>query len=139
MNVAGPQLVNILQSDSSWSRRRDVAVVFGNLGAMAQAAVPALLIVGITDTDSDVRNAANVAVQKIGISPDSANIAGPQLVNILQSANSWSHRRDAAVALGNMGPMAQAALPALLTASAGDSDSDVRNAARTAAAKIRVY
>jgi HEAT repeat protein len=140
---------------------REAAVrVLGKIGPDAVAAVSALIKVLQDDVDVDVRSSAAVALGNIGhqravlalikaLEPDeyvryfaseaSGRIGEPAVPNLIVALKHTHHdvRRAAASSLGDVGPDAEAAVPALIEATNKDTDADVRHAADWALMNIR--
>ena len=120
------------ERQGSFGARATGARLLGECGAAALPAVPALLKL-LKHPDGDVRVAAAEALFRIAPEPHgeaslgmlSAALRDPELLN----------RRRAAWALGERGPQAAAALPAL-RAAVQDPEPEVRTAAQEAIRKI---
>ena len=91
------------------------------MGPLARPALPALAQ-AVTQGDSEVRVATMATLLTIG--GDDAKIAVPGLIQSL-TASDPRVRRAAAESLGRLGPLAEAALPALRRA-LGDEDQETR-------------
>jgi HEAT repeat protein len=87
----------------------------------------------LMDDDPEVRQAVAVALVKLH--PE-AKVAAIQVLNDLLKDKNWWVRKTTAEALGNIGPDAESAVPAL-TKSLQDADDNVRKAAAEALKKIR--
>ena len=110
VEAAVPDLSKLLRRTEDPLVRRDAAVALGQLGEMARTAVPALRS-ALSDPEAPVQAEAVVALGKIG--PD-AGPAVPQLVAILQTTTDEEIRREAVLALGQIGgPELVKALPQL--------------------------
>lgn len=117
---------------SSWSVRRTAAKTMGRLGQQARWGLIDL-IHSSADRDSDVANAVQSAIPKLGI--DKSQLAS--FKNLLTHRN-WKARYYGATFLGRLGAEAMSAVPALIK-SAADRDSDVAKAAQTSIPKIGVH
>ncbi len=152
---AVPELAQILKTDTDQKQRQAAAETLGKIGADAASAIPAL-IDAMRDKDQFVRYHAVVALGAMGpaapqaipalkkalrdsyvevcwaavvsLGKISPREALPELIATLKTATSWSHRSEAAEALGKMGKDAQAAIPALIDA-LRDKDNFVRERA----------
>ena len=105
--VAVPALIEALKN-KHLGVRGGAAYVLGQIGPEARAAVPAL-IQTLEDTDEYVRGTAADALAKIG------PVAVKELIAVLHDTNPSVHvRGGAAYVLGQIGPEAEAAIPALI-------------------------
>jgi len=118
-------LIRELKSGAPYERA-SAAVALGNRGPEAKEAAPAL-IEALKDRQS-VRCYVRDAIQGIGLEDATG------LIPILKEEDS-DVRRAAARVLGEIGPAAKTAVPALIEM-VGDADAKVRYAALTALAKI---
>ena len=118
-------LIHELKSGAPYERA-SAAVALGNRGPEAKEAAPAL-IEALKDRQS-VRWYVRDAIQGIGLEDATG------LIPILKEKDS-DVRRAAARVLGEIGPAAKTAVPALIEM-VGDADAKVRYAALTALAKI---
>jgi HEAT repeat protein len=92
--------------------RAGAAMALGKIGPVAPDVVPAL-VEALRDGNADVRLQAVIALKPVG---PGAAIATAGLVRILRDPHERSNTRTwAAVALGNIGPAAREAVPALLS------------------------
>jgi HEAT repeat protein len=129
--AAVPVLIEALK-DQEPDVRQHAAIALGNIGPQAKAAVPAL-IEALKDSGQapDVRRAAAIALGEIherrlspptNLSivevPDPATI--PALIEALKDQDPTT-RRNAIIALGLIGPQAEAAVPALIEALKGQA------------------
>ncbi len=111
------------------------AYALGRIGPGAESATPALLKAAGSDDDTLALLSAWALAQ---VAPDCRECAEqtvPVLVAGLEHPNA-QHRREAAAALGSLGPLARAAVPAL-TQAANDTDLGVRAAATVALEAVR--
>ena len=120
--AAVPALVESLK-DTDWETRWRATISLGHIGPNARAAVPAL----IASLKSMGGNYVAEAMEKIGID---VKTDVPALVEVLRD-----HNQEAARILGNIGPPARAAIPAL-SESFKDENGVVRCAAALAVWKI---
>ena len=112
-----PVLMSALKDDSS-SVRFSAATAFWNIGKSAERAVPAL-ISALKDQNTHVRTAAIEALLNMGTLSQSA---------LFQALNEKDLRVFVAKGLGNLGPAARDAVPALITL-LKDKDSAARRLA----------
>ena len=119
---AVPGLLNKLQSADMYDRET-AAHQLGQLGADADAAVPALIEKLNQDPTNTVRYGVAAALGKIG---PAAKLAVPSLLRALQEDTGGGVQREAATALGLIGDLS--ALPFLRNA-LKNPDRDVQNAA----------
>ncbi len=120
--VVVPPVSQVLESESS-EQRLQAATILSDLAARALPAAPAL-IKHLDDTDLNVRTAVAAALEKMG-EPVVLPLAGEL------AAESAARRLQAARVLRNLGPTAQAAVPALVEA-LKDEDPDVHVAVASA-------
>lgn len=106
-----PRLMTALK-DSDWSVRASAAGVLGQLGERAASAETALIDT-LKDPDSRVRSRAADAV--LTVAP-SARFKVPVLIEIVNGGASLTSGLVAAIALGDLGPSAADAVPALSAA-----------------------
>ena len=118
-----------LKSQTEAPVRRAAAQLLGEAGSAARAAIPALEEATKEVFDFDVRRAACVALAKVA-----PEVGVPRLVEMLGGSNP-QERVDASLALGDAGPAARAAVPALEKA-AQDGDPRVRQVAEETLAKL---
>jgi HEAT repeat protein len=140
--AAVPLLIGLL-GDESADVRSSTADALGTIGPQAKAAVPALTR-ALDDKDRRVRRQAASALAHMGCE---AEPAVPALIKLLEDESSaarqdtanprgrqqrregeWTARGAAALALGSIGPPAEAAVPAL-TELLRDKTADVRYSA----------
>jgi HEAT repeat protein len=141
-NRAGLPLIGAVRrlipclKDADAEVRKHAVRALGNLGGQAHwilgALRAALRTTALTDDDDDVRNLARRAVLTAGPRPDTEVAA---LVDSLHDSLGVV-RFHAAIALGDLGRTARAALPALIHASLWDEDPAVRIEAAIALWKI---
>jgi len=114
-----PNLLNALQ-DKNWFVRKKAAMALGELGPEAEEAIPAL-IRALDDTHYEVRRESANAMEKIG---SSSNELIPVfiLTNKLESKG-WSEALQAAKEIGDIGPTAKDAIPALVMILNNEHDS----------------
>ncbi len=122
-------LIAFLADESPHVRQWATRTLAG-LGAAAKPAIPAMTE-ALKDTDVDVRFAAAEALVKLGV----PGRVVPALIALLEDKR-WYNRRWAAEILGDVGPPAKAATPAL-TKVLKDESEDVRKAAAEALKKIQ--
>ena len=120
--AALPRLAEVLR-DEQETVRAAAARALGALGLTAKATAPALLAV-LDDPRADVRAVAALALARMELSPG----AVPSLVHSLGSRDDYV-RGFAAWSLGNLGPAAQDAVPALVQALGVDDTASVAAAA----------
>ncbi|VTR96857.1 sigma-70 family rna polymerase sigma factor : Uncultured bacterium genome assembly Metasoil_fosmids_resub OS=uncultured bacterium PE=4 SV=1: Sigma70_r2: Sigma70_r4_2: CarboxypepD_reg: HEAT_PBS: HEAT_2 [Gemmata massiliana] len=125
---AVPGLLKKLQGDRY--NREEAARQFGELGADAAEAVPALIEVLKRDPINSVRYEAAAALGKIG---PGALAAVPDLIQSLQEDAGGGVQREAATALGLLGD--RSALPALKVA-LDHQDNEVKRAATEAIKRL---
>ena len=111
-----------------------IAYALGSIGPDAAAAEPQLSAV-VAGKNTDLAIIAAWALTKIKPTAETAAKVVPVLTAGLAEAEPI-HRRSAAEALGNLGPLAKSAIPALETASK-DSDKSVSEAATKALASVK--
>ncbi|MDD5210626.1 MAG: SUMF1/EgtB/PvdO family nonheme iron enzyme [Elusimicrobiales bacterium] len=128
-------LVSGLRS-ASVGDRITAARKLGAMGQRARAAASDLLIASATDGIALVRDAAAEALRAVGVDQGEASEALPGIVSALKSGKTTFARKTAVEALGELGPLAVAAVADLLKAKAADSNLQVRAAAGAALAKI---
>jgi HEAT repeat protein len=129
---AAPALIEAFRSaeQRDFAFRRTAARALGKIGSEAKAAVPDL-VEALQD-----RYLLGTASEALAELDPAANRKSMDIyVKGLVGGDPWS-RRDAAEALGRVGPPARAAIPALENA-CFDWDSSVRDAAAAALRKIR--
>lgn len=127
---AVPLLIEKL-SDPCWFARQAAAEALGIIGPGAKEAVPRLIEKFRQDNEI-VRMRAAEALARIG------KPAIPALIRILENVYGFSRDRELSVwSLGQMGPEASQAAPALLQALIRDENDLVRQAAAEALTKIR--
>lgn len=126
--IAVPQLMELL--DKEPVTRREVVNALAEIGPVAAKAVPRLLLCLDDNSDDSIRRAAVKALGKLG----EASLVVPQLIERL-----WNPVRKervfAIVALGDLGPEAGRAIPALCECLRDQSD-EVKNSARQALDRI---
>lgn len=127
---AVPALARAIDKETDWRVRRTAAEILGRIGPAGGGAATAALIHAAAAQRTAVRQAAIVAIGKLG---RVANPAVPVLVAALDEADD-TDRRAAAEALGMVGPLPETARQALLAA-LHDSEFDVRVAAAHALAR----
>ncbi|MBL7133421.1 MAG: DUF1287 domain-containing protein [Phycisphaerae bacterium] len=127
--AAVPALIDVLKG-GDWDVRYYAAGALGRIGPAAKAAVPALEE-ALKDKDGNVRYAAAAALARLGL-PDRGL---PVLIALLKGKSSILGKY-AAMALGEIGAPAKAAIPALKEA-LEDREADVRYAATDALKKIQ--
>jgi HEAT repeat protein len=117
-----------LLNSNAWLVRQQVAIVIGKLPT-AQGIIP--LLGSLNDSDNDVRNAVRAALNKASNSYDFKSVmrANQKALKSLAKSNSWATRQATAKVVGKSQIKS---LITVLVKLAGDSDSDVRNAARAA-------
>jgi HEAT repeat protein len=93
--------------DVAWSQRGTAARALGNVGPEARVAIPSIRE-ALRDEELAVRVEAAVALWKVG-----GEVEGPLRV-LLGALDSISSTERVLEALGDMGPKARAAVPALL-------------------------
>ncbi len=120
--AALPRLAEALR-DEQEAVRAAAARALGALGPKANATTPALLA-ALDDPRADVRAAAALALARMELSAG----AVPSLVRCLGSGDAYV-RGFAAWSLGNLGPAAQGAVPALVEALEADDTANVVAAA----------
>jgi HEAT repeat protein len=122
---AVPELIKVLQGPGeAWNRAR-AAGTLGAIGPAAEAALPALVAaLGAKGAEEMVSRYAVSALVKMGAK------AVPLLTSALKDPDAQM-RKQAATALGQLGPAAKAAVPAL-TEAARDGDPGVAQAAAEA-------
>ena len=134
--VAAPKIAAMLSSESP-ELRLAAAEALGDLGPVARDFAP-LLKARLKDDDQYVRAHAAIALSRIG-EVDTSSV--PQLVEALEIEQFglwWGEPRYwAAEALGNFGPAAKEAIPALEKALKRPLDPGSRQAAAEALKKIR--
>lgn len=111
------------------------AYALGRIGPEAEAAKPALLQAARSDDDTLALLSAWALAQIAPECTECAEQTVPVLIAGLEHPNA-EHRREAAAALGLLGPLAQPAIPALKEA-ARDADEGVRAAATAALEAVR--
>jgi HEAT repeat protein len=129
-----PILINVLRTNASWMDREHAAKVLGTMGTNAYPAVPAL-VKSLREPELCGRPVLE-ALQKI--EPTAVAKEGvPALIGALSSDTPiYSGRREAAAEiLGDLGPNARQAVPALVVASCG-ANRRLRFAATEALRKI---
>jgi HEAT repeat protein len=131
--------VLVLLKDPDRRVRHEAADALRRVGPEARAAVPALLA-AVEDADLNVRRQALLALAAIGVKPEqdaaALEAAVPHFVAAFQNRELEPGARQTAVRLlGGIGPLAKAAVPALLEAARG-GDGALGTAAREAAKKI---
>lgn len=124
------QLLGQALQDEDRNVRWAAAGALGNIGAQAKEAIP-LLRQALDDRDEGVRQTAAEALVKLGV----PGRAVPVLIASLEDKH-WCNRRWAAKILGDVGPPAKAAIPALRKA-LKDEHAEVREAATEALKKIQ--
>ncbi|MFC1902500.1 HEAT repeat domain-containing protein [Chloroflexota bacterium] len=109
-----PALVKCLEDDNSDVSQTAFTYLNGTrttkpitVGVKAKDAIPGLMEIIHANNSGHCREEAFSLLSKIGIP------AIPLLIQLLQEDNAFN-RRDAAVAIGNIGPMAKEALPSLI-------------------------
>ncbi len=116
--------------DKEWFARREAVQALGKMGPVAKEAGP-VLEGALKDEDEAVRCAAAWALAKLGL----PNKGLPVLIAGLEGESAWL-RGWVARRLGEVGPPAKAAIPAL-TKALKDQSKDVRKAAAEALKKIQ--
>jgi HEAT repeat protein len=130
--LAVPDLAKALE-DSNFGVRKGAATSLGQLGFRAKSAIPALTK-SLEDEASTVRLAAAEAL--LHIDPEKQTETAVQtFVKALESSTDFFIRRDAAQALGEIGPAAKVAVPALQAATQ-DKELLVRDVAAAALRKV---
>ncbi|MBM3473177.1 MAG: HEAT repeat domain-containing protein [Armatimonadetes bacterium] len=114
---AVPELVRYL-TDERWSVRRNAAVALRGIGPPAKSAAPALRGL-LKDNQADVRDEAALALARLAPSADVAKL----LIDRLGQAQT-GRRAAIAAALGEMGPRAVPAVPALTRCLDGPDEGD---------------
>ncbi len=134
---AVPELVRSLQSDDPATRISAILAI-GNIGPAASVAKePLLARAGLAEIDFESVAAAWALVKVAADDPATITTVVPVLIQGLAMTNPLV-QIEAAAALGEIGPAAVSALPALNAVAADESlDRDVRKAAAEAAAKLR--
>lgn len=130
---AVPGLIDDLQGTDVQAQAL-AAMHLGEIGPAAKPAVPALLALARTSSDSYVTTTASGALPTIDLS--AAREVMAQHRAALDDADPQI-RRNAAGTLGALGPLAKPAVPALLKA-LGDSDDLVRDRATRALGQIGI-
>lgn len=126
-NIVTPML-----NSSSWKVRQQAAVILGKLPS-AVGIIP--LLSSLADSDYDVRNAVLNSIQKLRNAFDFQDVmrSNKPAVRELSKMNSWKVRQVTAQLIG----FSQVSSYVLLAVKlAGDSDTDVRLAAKNAVASI---
>jgi HEAT repeat protein len=103
---AVPALIDALK-DGHRRLHRSAAWALGEIGPAAKDAIPALTK-ALKDKNPDVRSAAGASLAKLGL-PDKGL---PVLIAVLEGPE-WYYRKRVAIMLGEVGPPAKAAIPAL--------------------------
>lgn len=125
------ETIDIMQSLSpritggTWKQRQLVAKTLGEV-ATAEALIP--LLPALSDSDSDVRNAAQQSISNLAQRQDLRQVvrANIDIFATLASSGGWKQRQETVKVIG------EAQIPktiTILVRAIGDSDSDVRNAA----------
>ena len=120
-----PELARALENDHHTAVLHNVAAALGNIGEAARASVPQMIVM-FKDDDSLVYEPARLGLANFGV------IAVPALIDLLRDPD---NRAAAAAVLGDIGPEAEAAVPALARA-LEDSDDDVRRTSADALGDI---
>lgn len=124
-----PELVKAIDHPNPEVRCKAIQAI-GHLGVNADSAVPAL-VRRVNDTEPRVQKYAMEVLPKMGIR---AKLAVDALVGVLQNASDPELRVCAAKALGEIGPDASAAVPALKALAKGPEP--LRTAVQTALKRI---
>jgi HEAT repeat protein len=127
-----PVMTRALKDDDP-DMRRDAAALIGDFGAAAKDSVPAL-IASLKDPDGGVRSAAAWAIARI-----TGGQATQKAIDVMIAALKDKEpraRQDAARLLGDVGPDARSAIPALNEAMEDPND-EVRKAATDALGKVQ--
>ncbi|GMV48767.1 MAG: hypothetical protein NBKEAIPA_00535 [Nitrospirae bacterium] len=130
---AVPSLIEMLGDDDP-STRVAAAEQLGHIGQAAQAAAPALSAQATRDVNQHANTTAAAALKSIDLT--TARHVMTHFSSRLQDQDA-QQRRTAAAVLGSLGPVAQPAVPALLTA-AHDPDDLVRRNALAALGSIGI-
>lgn len=117
-------------SNRSWTVRRQACRSLAVTGRNGRWAFIRLLRKSLTDSDTDVKNAAEMAYRQIG-----AEKSHVPALKKLVSSKSWIERRLAIRILGSLGEASKGALLEIIVA-LKDSDGDVRREALRALPKI---
>lgn len=115
--------------------RYGAAYALGRIGPQAESAIPALRDATQSSDDTLALLSAWALAQIAPECQECTEQTVPVLVGGLEHPNA-SHRREAAAALGSLGPLARAAVPALEQATE-DADLGVRAAATAALEAVR--
>jgi len=127
------KLAEIMETHSSWSIRRRLALLFGKL---EQSSVIIPLLNTMSDRDSDVRAAAQQSLNSIKQSNLMLSLRGKDIEDIgdvLLHDSSWSVRQMSARLLGETH---SSLARTFLLEGMNDRDSDVRSACRQALSRI---
>lgn len=113
---AVPLLLDLLRKEGAPDRARVGALfALGHIGKPAQVAMPILTEIAASADSAGVRNAALTALGEIGQAlPNAQN--GPALEALSRALGNPKLRANAALTLGNWGPKAAAAVPAIQAA-----------------------
>jgi HEAT repeat protein len=133
---AVPELINRLK-DEEPKVRHTACYALGKIGPAAASAAPSLRDCMASD-DAFMKVASVWALLKI--QPEDKPLqalAVPLLTKALQETDRDLIRKEAAIALGAIGPGAKEAIPALEKIAADSDSAEVRDAAKQALAKIR--
>lgn len=125
-----PLVLKLYHASESPGREK-AAQMLGSMGSAARDAIPALQEAAARDSNADVHAAAQDALVYVKATRQDA----VKLLVEASNDSSWKMRQKAAQVLGEMGPAAREAIPALQKAT-GDADSDVQAAALEALVKV---
>lgn len=129
---AVPNLLKVVEQDKDPFNALGAARSLGEMGPAAKSAVPALIRALKQHKDKEVR--VEVALTLGHVDPQN-KVTVPALIDLLSDADEHT-RNMAAFVLGEIGPAAPAAIPALKARALNDSDDEVRAMARRALRKI---
>jgi HEAT repeat protein len=130
---AVPLLINMLrEEDATWAVRLLVEICGPEESALVEECLLAMLA---SHEDSRVRALAAEKLGKVAVKTGDPQLAVRVLINALNDPT-WDMRLAAAISLGDIGPAAQVAIPALTTA-LNDDEEIVRKVAAAALDKIQ--